>query len=299
MKLWIAHETRYQHGQPVEASHHLAHLTPLSRNTQRVIGHALTIDPQPAHCTTHHDAFGNQVCLWELLQTRDHLCVTAQSEVQTLELLPAHSSVTFAQAQDHGRYRSHQPVGAESVFAFPSRHVPRHEAFAQYAQADFAPQRPLVEAACAWMHRMHAEMAYDHHSTQVDTPALMALQARRGVCQDFAHLMLAGLRQMGLSACYVSGYLLTQAAPGQPRMLGADASHAWVALFVPGLHTHPSGGWLHLDPTNDRCGWGSPGEDYVIVACGRDFADVSPLRGMLRGGDAAAPEVKVTVECLA
>jgi transglutaminase-like putative cysteine protease len=148
------------------------------------------------------------------------------------------------------------------------------------------------------MHRMHTELTYDHQSTHVDTPALIALQARRGVCQDFAHIMLAGLRLMGLSACYVSGYLLTQAAPGQARMLGADASHAWVALHVPGLQDHPSGGWLHLDPTNDRQGWGSPGEDYVIVAVGRDFADVSPLRGVLQGGDAAAPQVRVSVECL-
>jgi transglutaminase-like putative cysteine protease len=299
MKLSIVHETRYQHGQRVESSHHLAHLTPRQRSTQQVFSHSLTIHPEPESRCTYLDAFGNEVCLWELLQAREQLCVTAHSEVSTIALHPAHSSLTCAQAQDHLRFRSHQAVGPESVFSFPSRHVPRHVAFAEYAQADFASQRPVVDAACAWMHRMHKDMAYDHQSTQVDTPALTALQARRGVCQDFAHIMLAGLRHMGLSACYVSGYLLTQAAPGQVRMLGADASHAWVALFVPGLQDHPSGGWLHLDPTNDRLGWGSPGPDYVIIASGRDFADVSPLRGVLHGGDAAAPQVKVSVECLA
>jgi transglutaminase-like putative cysteine protease len=110
--------------------------------------------------------------------------------------------------------------------------------------------------------------------------------------------MLAGLRGNGMAACYVSGYLLTQPAPGQLRVIGGDASHAWVALYVPGLDHHPSRGWLHLDPTNQRHGWGSPGEDYVVLAMGRDFSDVSPLRGILRGGDASAPQVDVAVEML-
>jgi transglutaminase-like putative cysteine protease len=298
MRLSIVHETRYAHQERVETSQHLAHLTPQARSTQQVISHSLDIQPEPQSLRSYPDAFGNEVCLWEMVQPYHALCVTAQSEVTTCEWPAAHSHLTCAQAIAHGRYRSHQAMGFESVYAFPSRHVPRHTAFADYAQADFEDQRPLVDAACAWMHRMHSDMTYDHRSTQVDTPALSALLARTGVCQDFAHIMLAGLRHLGFSAAYVSGYLLTQTAPGQARMLGADASHAWVAVFVPGLEHHPSGGWLHVDPTNDRWGWGSPGPDYAIIAMGRDFADVSPLRGILRGGDAAAPEVKVTVERL-
>jgi transglutaminase-like putative cysteine protease len=173
--------------------------------------------------------------------------------------------------------------------------VPRHAELGYFARPDFDPERPLTEAALAMMHRMHGQLVYDITSTHVDTPALEALQSGRGVCQDFAHIMLAGLRQMGLAACYVSGYLLTHPAPGQRRLIGADASHAWVALYVPGLDEHASRGWLHLDPTNARHGWGSPGTDYVELARGRDFADVSPLRGVLRGGDASAPQVSVTV----
>ncbi len=297
MRLSVWHETRYVHQQQVDSSKHLAHLTPLSRSTQQVIEHTLTIDPEPEISGSFEDAFGNHVLSWEFQQAHAHLSVIAHSQVSTQSLTPAHTDLTCAQAQSHLHYRSQQPVGLETVFVHPSPHVPRHEAFALYAQADFEPQRPVVEAAHAWMQRMHSDLTYDHQSTQVDTPAWMALQARRGVCQDFAHIMLGGFRAMGLAACYVSGYVLTQAAPGQARMLGADASHAWVALWVPGLSDHPSAGWLHLDPTNHRSGWGSPGEDYIIVACGRDFADVSPLRGVLHGGDVAPPQVRVTLEC--
>jgi transglutaminase-like putative cysteine protease len=295
MRLSITHQTAYRYGVAVESSHHLAHLTPPNRSTQQVDSHAIDIDPVPNARDTRTDVFGNQVTQWSLPESHLALCVTARSVVQTASLPKAHIDLSCAQAALATQSGCLAPVQPWALFAHPSARAPRGAELGHFARPDFAPDRPLVEAAVALMHRMHRDLVYDSSSTSVDTPALEALKAARGVCQDFAHIMLAGLRQMGLAACYVSGYLLTHPAPGQPRLIGADASHAWVGLYVPGLAAHASGGWLHLDPTNARYGWGSPGLDYVELARGRDFADVSPLRGVLRGGDASPPQVSVTV----
>jgi len=148
------------------------------------------------------------------------------------------------------------------------------------------------------MERIYRDFAYESLSTEISTPALDVLQERRGVCQDFAHVLLACLRSLGLAARYVSGYLLTEPPPGQPRLTGADASHAWVSVYLPdlgGARGLPHGGWLDLDPTNNRAGLGTPGSDYVRLAVGRDFADVSPLRGVLQGGANHTLTVRVTV----
>ena len=147
------------------------------------------------------------------------------------------------------------------------------------------------------MRRIHADFDYESESTQINTPALEALAQRKGVCQDFAHIMIACLRSLGLPAKYVSGYLLTVAAPGTVKLTGSDASHAWVSVYVPDLP--PRARWCDLDPTNNRDGWHSPGEDYVTLAIGRDFSDVSPIRGVIRGGASHTLKVGVTVEPVA
>jgi transglutaminase-like putative cysteine protease len=152
----------------------------------------------------------------------------------------------------------------------------------------------LLAAAVHLMHRIYDDFTYESQSTQVNTPALEALAQRKGVCQDFAHILIACLRGMGLPARYVSGYLLTQPAPGTVKLKGSDASHAWASVYVPDL---PEGErWVDLDPTNDRAGWPSPGEDYVTLAIGRDFSDVSPIRGVIHGGASHTLQVGVTVE---
>ena len=143
------------------------------------------------------------------------------------------------------------------------------------------------------MHRIHGDFVYESESTEVNTPALEALAQRKGVCQDFAHIMIACLRAMGLAARYVSGYLLTEPAPGSERLVGSDASHAWVSVLLPDLP--PDDRWCDFDPTNDRWGWGSPGEDYIVLAWGRDYADVSPIRGVIHGGANHSLHVAVTV----
>lgn len=296
MRLSITHQTTYRYGTPVESSHHMAHLTPPNGPTQQVLTHTLEIDPCPdsgAH--TRIDAFGNTVSQWFLAQRHSQLTVRAHSSVRTQALAPAQTDVSCEQAHRSSRHLVWPQASLWPLYAHPSTHAPRHPELGHFARPDFHPDRPLLEATIAFMHRIHSQLTYDNTSTHVDTPAAQALQAGRGVCQDFAHIMLAGLRHMGHAACYVSGYVLTHPAPGQVRLIGADASHAWVALHVPGLDSHPSQGWYHLDPTNARHGWGSPGTDYVALAQGRDFADVSPLRGVLRGGDHSPPQVSVTV----
>jgi transglutaminase-like putative cysteine protease len=220
--------------------------------------------------------------------------------------------------REHYRYRAGAPYDAASEFLFASPHVPRDDAFAAFARPAFAPGTPLLAAAQALMERIHRELRYTPASTQVNTPALQALAQRKGVCQDFAHIMLGCLRSLGLPARYVSGYLLTRPPPGKPRLIGADASHAWVSVYVPwiaahahaaplpddtdpmsaALHTQAQqagGAWFDFDPTNRRSGWGSPGADYVTLAVGRDFSDVSPMRGVIQGGGAHELEVGVTV----
>jgi transglutaminase-like putative cysteine protease len=197
--------------------------------------------------------------------------------------------------REHFRYRGGQAGDVHSRFVFGSHHAPVHEAFLAYARPSFSPGRALMQAAQELTARMHRDFRYETASTDINTPALQALQARRGVCQDFAHILLACLRSLGLPARYVSGYLLTQAPAGQARLIGSDASHAWVSVYLPELANHASQGWLDLDPTNDRTGLASPGLDYAQLAVGRDFADVSPLRGVLQGGGAHTLNVAVTV----
>ena len=222
--------------------------------------------------------------------------MVAHSIVETQSQPAPASAVTWEAVRERFRYSTNGHYDAAAEFVFPSPYVPRHSDFAAYAQASFNANTPLVDCARDLMHRIHREFVYESQSTQINTPAREALAQRKGVCQDFAHIMIACLRALGLPARYVSGYLLTHPAPGTIRLQGSDASHAWVAIYVPDL---PEGDrWCDLDPTNNRAGWHAPGEDYVTLGVGRDFADVSPLRGVIHGGASHTLTVGVTVEPL-
>lgn len=301
MQLRILHDTLYAYTTAVESAQHLAYLEPINCATQTVVQFAFTIDPPPQAIHTHTDAFGNAMSHWALHQAHHSLHVRASSQVHTLALPAPDADSTEAgweSVRELFRYHAGQDTDLNSQFVFASHHAPVDEAFAHYARGSFTPERKLVDAATALMQRIHTDFTYASQSTDIHTPALQALHERRGVCQDFSHILIACLRSLGLPARYVSGYLLTHPPEGQERLVGSDASHAWAAVYVPGAKTHASGGWLHLDPTNNRWGWGSPGEDYVLVAQGRDFADVSPLRGILQGGADHSLQVGVTVEPL-
>ncbi|MGA0569199.1 transglutaminase family protein [Variovorax sp. VNK109] len=290
MLLNITHETRYEYSPPVETAQHMAHLRPLNLPWQRVMAHALEISPTPAQQSETSDVYGNTRAFFSLQGVHEELVVVARSTVVTTDPPQPRGSLPWEQVRERFRYHAGGDYDAAAEFVFASPYVPRHENFASYARPSFTAGTPVLMAARDLMDRIHTDFTYETDSTEVNTPALEALAQRKGVCQDFAHIMVASLRAMGLAARYVSGYLLTEPPPGQPRLVGSDASHAWVSVYVP--DELGRGTWCDLDPTNNR----APGEDYVTLAIGRDYSDVSPMRGVIHGGANHTLHVGVTVE---
>ena len=293
MLLHITHETRYDYTPPVETAQHLAHLKPRNTGSQQLLSHSLVVSPTPAQRSESLDLYGNTRAFFALESTHNELVVTAESLVQTsvptLDALIARE-LTWEQVRERFRYHKGSAYDPSVDFVFPSPYVPRHDDFAAYARSSFSAGRPVFEAANDLMQRIFQDFDYDAKSTEINTPAVDALAQRKGVCQDFAHIMIACFRTLGLPARYVSGYLLTQPPPGKPRLVGADASHAWASVYLPGRDG--PGGWVDFDPTNGR----QPGEDYVTLAIGRDYSDVSPMRGVLHGGARHTLKVGVTVQ---
>lgn len=285
--LHISHVTHYDYASRVDLAMHLLHLQPLSRADQQLEDFRLDIDPPATRNQASLDYFGNPQHHLTLTTPHHALTVRAESRVRRLaaatpnpSISPAWESVRAAM-----RYRAGQPWLPAAEFCFPSAFVPLHPAFQAYAQLEFTPGRPLLEAAIGLMARIHHEFTYATASTDLATPALEAFYQRRGVCQDFSHIMIACLRSLGLPARYVSGYLLTQPPPGQPRLLGVDASHAWLAVWC------PQHDWVELDPTNNLIA----AQSHAVIACGRDYADVAPLRGVIQGGGSHTLSVAVSV----
>jgi transglutaminase-like putative cysteine protease len=297
-RIEVVHLTAYTYAAPVSLSHHVAHLQPLDDAFQQLEHHMLEVEPAPALRSTGADAFGNACTRLQLSQPHDSLRVRA---VSVVALRPRFQGLQPARApaweavRSRLRYVARGAFEPAAEFAQPSPYVPRLAALQAWAAPSFVPGRPVAELALELMHRIHADFAYRSRSTEIDTPLQQVLQQRAGVCQDFAHLLAGALRMAGLAARYVSGYLLTQPAGGGPALVGADASHAWVQLWCPDTPGVPGAGWLDLDPTNDCV----PALDHVRVAVGRDFGDVVPLRGVIRGGGRHALQVGVTTRRLA
>ncbi|MBD1551781.1 transglutaminase family protein [Pseudomonas typographi] len=286
----VHHETHYQYSSTVSLAQQLAHLWPRPCAWQLCREQQLVVAPLPSQRTDGFDVFGNPLTRLAFERPHDALAVTAQLVVDVLarEARDFSASPAWEVARAALSYSS-APVGPDLLkacrFRFESPYVRLKKNFVAFADSCFPPGRPLLEGAQALMEKIFAEFTFDHTATQVATPLLEVLQQRRGVCQDFAHLMLACLRARGLAARYVSGYLLTQPPAGKPRLVGADASHAWVSVFC------PVSGWVDFDPTNNV----QPSLEHITLAWGRDFSDVSPLRGVILGGGHHDPEVRVTV----
>ncbi|MBC7917685.1 MAG: transglutaminase family protein [Rhodoferax sp.] len=293
MLLQITHETHYRYQPAVETAQHMAYLQPANHAGQRLLQFALSVTPNVALQRDTPDVYGNMRCFFALQTPHDELTVVAQSLVSTQVAEPSKSDLSWEQVRERFRYHAGATFDPASEFVFASPFVPRNTEFAAYARPSFAPGTPVLAVAQNLMERIHTDFTYESQSTQINTPALEALTMRKGVCQDFAHIMLACLRAQGLPARYVSGYLLTQSRDGAPKLIGSDASHAWVSVYVPDF---PEGArWCDFDPTNNRWGWHAPGVDYVTLATGRDFGDVSPLRGVIHGGARHRLRVGVTV----
>ena len=303
--LEVVHETRYDYSAPVSLAHHLAHLRPLQDAHQQLLDFSLQVDPEPSHLRDGPDAQGNAERHFSLAQPHQRLTVRAHSRLRVsprfADLQPDASPPWDTLARQL-RYVARAPFDPAVEFALPSPYVPRLPVLRAYGDADFTPGRPVAAAAIALMHRIHADFRYESLSTDIDTPLSDVWASKRGVCQDFAHLMAGVLRLRGVPARYVSGYLLTHAPEGETdkgrAMQGADASHAWVQVWCPGTPGVPDEGpgahWLDLDPTNDLI----PGSGHVRVAVGRDFGDVTPLRGVIRGGGHHTLSVGVTTRVL-
>jgi len=296
-ELEVIHQTRYRYPAPVSLAHHLAHLQPLQDADQRLAEFTLRIDPPPSALVESLDRRGNVCRTFSVLGAHDSLSVKAHSRVQLrprfAALAPA-ASPPWETVAERLRYVARADFEPAVEFTMPSPYVARLQALRSVAVPSFPAGRPLALAALDLMQRIHRDFAYVGQSTTVDTPLAQVLAQRSGVCQDFAHLMSGALRMLGLPARYVSGYLLTRPPGGQTDLIGADASHAWVQVWCPDTPGMPADGWLDLDPTNDMV----PDTGHVRLAVGRDYGDVTPLRGVIRGGGRHTLAVEVHTRML-
>ncbi|MDD2664243.1 MAG: transglutaminase family protein [Dechloromonas sp.] len=288
----VLHETRYDYGSPVSLSQQQLHLSPRVLPWQLVEEQRIDIAPAPTWRRDGADAFGNPVSWIAFHAPHETLRIRSLMNVAVLPHRPADlaASPAWEAVRERLAYDASAPDADDldaTRFLFESPHVRIKHELADYAADCFPPGRPVLLGAQALMARIFREFKFDPEATTVSTPVLEVLEKKRGVCQDFAHLMIACLRSLGLAARYVSGYLLTRPPPGKPRLIGADASHAWVAVYAPGT----ADGWVDFDPTNNLL----PDTEHITVAIGRDFSDISPLRGTILGGGGAEPEVAVTV----
>jgi transglutaminase-like putative cysteine protease len=289
----VRHQTAYAYSGTVAHAHHLLHLTPRTTSTQACLEHSLEVWPLATLCTQSVDAFGNQIIRMELEHPHGNLKVTARMKMELAVLPPcnASDSLPWEQVRDGLRYlaTAMHPEWLEALrYRTQSPYVPIKGVFEQYAGDCFSPGLPMLVGAEALMRKIHGEFAYAQGETEIGTTLLELLTTRRGVCQDFAHFMIAGLRSLGLAARYVSGYLCTRPRDEGPEIVGADASHAWIAVYAPPF------GWVGLDPTNNL----RVDQEHVVLAWGRDFGDVSPMRGVILGGGSQSLEVGVAVQHL-
>lgn len=268
----IRHVTTYDYDRPVTGSYGIFHLRPRDLDWQHCLSHQVTITPDKVDLSDHVDLYGNASSFFRAQEPHRLLIIDAVSQVEISAHVIAddHLAPAWELARPADRHdQSDAWQAMDFVFASPLVDLP--DEVAAYAATSFRPGRPLGEAAIDLMHRIHADFTYLSGSSTVTSRVTDLLRTRKGVCQDFAHFMVACLRSQGLAGRYVSGYLATRPPPGQPRLVGADASHAWVHCWVPG------GGWLSLDPTNDRL----TDEAHATVAYGRDYGDIPPVKGVI------------------
>jgi transglutaminase-like putative cysteine protease len=284
----ITHRTRYRYAEPVTFCQNLIHLTPRPLACQPNPLSTLTVTPEPAVLARQVDYFGNPMAYFALQEPHRELLVEAVHSIRVLPRFTPPASPPWETVRD----RLVEDCAADWLlarqFAFESRYVTAVKEYREYALPSFVPGRPILDAALDLTRRLHTEFTYDPRATTIATPVRDVFRTRRGVCQDFAHLQLAAVRSLGLAARYVSGYLSTTPPPGKPRLVGADASHAWVSVFC------GEAGWVDLDPTNNQI----IGERHIVLAWGRDYDDVSPVKGVILGGGLHTVEVSVDAEAV-
>lgn len=288
MNYRVTHTTNYRYSESVSLCHNEARLTPRSFFNQTCLDSKLTIAPQPVNYREREDFFGNRTTYFSIEQPHNALSVTSAS---TIHIVPYSDNTNLLDTPwqtvlDHLQTFLDPTYLDVKQFALPSSMVVANAELKTYATSSFPDGRPLIEAVQDLNSRIHADFKYVPGFTTIATPLSVVFKHRRGVCQDFAHLAIGCLRSLGLAARYVSGYLETLPPPGKPRLVGADASHAWFSIYV------PQNGWIDFDPTNNTM----PSDQHITVAWGRDFADVTPLKGVIFGSGKHELDVSVDVE---
>ncbi len=288
MTYQILHRTLYEYAAPVTVSHHVARLEPRTTTAQEREQFSLKIFPEPTLRKNRPDYFGNRLCFFSIQELHNRLEIIAHSRVSVEPRKSSGAEPSTPWTEVTAMFRD--PVSPEVVepyqFIFDSPQARASFELADYARESFSAKMPLLAGVRDLTERIYKDFKYDPKATTVATPLDEVWKKRRGVCQDFAHMGIACLRSLGIPARYVSGYLRTRPPEGKPRLVGADASHAWFAIFCPGV------GWVDFDPTNNV----QPSDEHITVAVGRDFADVSPVAGVITGG--GAHEVKVSVDVM-
>jgi len=289
MKYRVTHTTEFIYEARVGLCYNEARLLPRDLPHQKILATGLQIEPMPYDYYERFDYFGNRTVYFSIQQPHDQLIVTANSEIDTSAtiLKEETGSLSWEMARERLRIVRSAEILDASQFVLDSPTVVVNDLVLNYALPSFSPGRPLIDAVHDLMQRIFHEFNYDPEFSTIATPLKDILEHRSGVCQDFAHLAIGCLRSMGLAARYVSGYIETEPPPGEKRLVGADASHAWFSAYIPGY------GWLDFDPTNNQLS----GERHITVAWGRDFADVTPLKGVAFGS--GEHELKVAVDVLA
>jgi transglutaminase-like putative cysteine protease len=287
VKFDVSHRTTFSYSQPVSISHHLLHLSPRPSPRQICSRYSLIVEPTPTIMKDAVDYFGNPTTYLTIESPHGELSIVARStvEVTTVPVEDPESTTPWDQvgaALNESTDRENLDI---LQFAFDSAFTKSGDPVDDYAGPSFPPGRPVLAGAIELMSRIHTDFRYEGGVTDVYTPVDSVLAERRGVCQDFAHLFIAALRRLSIPARYVSGYLMTYPPEGRERLVGADASHAWLALWTPEF------GWVDLDPTNNKI----PGDEHITVAWGRDYGDVSPINGLVLGGGAHTLDVAVDV----
>lgn len=283
----ICHITEYLYNAPVSHCYNLAHIIPRTSHRQKCISSDISLDPVAAYKSTREDYFGNRAYHFEIQRSHKKLVLTATSQVETRKQSydDLTQGVTCAQAWQLLNYATEAEILLAREFILDSPMVKVQPELRAYAEPLFAPDKPLRQAIMELTQKIFTEFEYSPASTTIATPLDVVLETKKGVCQDFAHLQIACLRALGIPAKYVSGYIETLPPEGQVKLVGTDATHAWLSAFCPGQ------GWIEFDPTNNILA----GEQHILTAWGRDYYDVTPLKGVIFGGG-ESPILNVSVD---
>ncbi|MFQ3184994.1 MAG: transglutaminase-like putative cysteine protease [Marinomonas primoryensis] len=290
MRYRVRHITEYTYGAPVSLCYNMAHLLPRDTRNQLCIHQKIQINPPPVYQNEGEDYFGNQTFYFSIQEAHKKLVIDVSTdfEISPINVLEwqAQNTITCGELRSLLSAPNTLELRMAKEYLLDSPQIRRSADLGAYAQSTFADDKPILQATLAFTHKIFTEFKFDPSTTTVATPLEQVLKQRSGVCQDFAHLAIGCLRSVGIPARYISGYLETLPPPGQEKLVGADASHAWFAIFIPTL------GWVEFDPTNDLM----PNEQHLVTAWGRDYSDVTPLQGVIfEGGGSQQLAVSVDV----